>query len=435
MVGAGGRGLPAHAPARAGRRRTGAGANARGVARGGAPSSRSRSPGSARCRPRRWPRSRRRSAPGRHLLLAAPTGVGKTAAALYPARETRPRHRPPRRVPHRQDAAAAARGRDAASDADRRLAVDSDPRQGQDVRQPGGGLPRGFLPPRPRLRRQAGAARRASGAALRSAAPRTRTASSRSPTRPRCARSRSRSSSCAKPAPSCATTTTSSTPAIALFGLAAEGALEDTILVVDEAHNLVDRAREYFSPRLGRSAVREARRIVEGHRQKVCRDLDELLGGLDELIAQRGVRRPRRPRRKRGASSSIPARSPSSGSRSTPSSPRTSRSSATPSSGSPRTPWSTSCCRWRASPTCCRTAGASSSRWPSAPPAPSPTSGCASSAWTPRASPARRSLDRPAASRCPRPSSRSSSTATSSASTRTAPTPSACPRRSRRRTA
>ncbi|MDD5562294.1 MAG: ATP-dependent DNA helicase [Thermoanaerobaculaceae bacterium] len=75
-------------------------------------------------------------------------------------------------------------------------------------------------------------------------------------------------------------------PGIALFGLAAEGALEDTILVVDEAHNLVDRAREYFSPRLGRSAVREARRIVEGHRQKVCRDLDELLGGLDDLIAQ-----------------------------------------------------------------------------------------------------------------------------------------------------
>ncbi len=73
-------------------------------------------------------------------------------------------------------------------------------------------------------------------------------------------------------------------PAIALFGLADEGALEDTFLVVDEAHNLVDRAREYFSPRLGRSAVRAARRIVEGRRQKVCRDLDELLGSLDELI-------------------------------------------------------------------------------------------------------------------------------------------------------
>ncbi len=74
-------------------------------------------------------------------------------------------------------------------------------------------------------------------------------------------------------------------PTIALFGLADEGALEDTYLVVDEAHNLVDRAREYFSPRLGRAAVRQARAIVEGHRQKVCRELDDLLEGLDELIA------------------------------------------------------------------------------------------------------------------------------------------------------
>jgi DNA excision repair protein ERCC-2 len=76
-------------------------------------------------------------------------------------------------------------------------------------------------------------------------------------------------------------------PAIALFGLAAEGALEETFLVVDEAHNLVDRAREYYSPRLRRSAVMAARRLVEGHRQKVCRDLDDLLGDLEHVIEER----------------------------------------------------------------------------------------------------------------------------------------------------
>jgi DNA excision repair protein ERCC-2 len=76
-------------------------------------------------------------------------------------------------------------------------------------------------------------------------------------------------------------------PTIALFGLAEEGSLENTYLVVDEAHNLVDRAREYYSPRLSRAAVREARRLVEGHRHKVCRELDALLGDLDQLIAGR----------------------------------------------------------------------------------------------------------------------------------------------------
>ena len=76
-------------------------------------------------------------------------------------------------------------------------------------------------------------------------------------------------------------------PTIALLGLAREGSLEDTYLVVDEAHNLVDRAREYYSPRLSRATVQEARRLVEGHRHRVCRDLDSLLGELDRLISDR----------------------------------------------------------------------------------------------------------------------------------------------------
>lgn len=76
-------------------------------------------------------------------------------------------------------------------------------------------------------------------------------------------------------------------PAIALLGSPEDGGLEDTLLVIDEAHNLVDRAREYYSPRLARSTVQAARRLVEGYRQKVCRDLDEVMGELEELITGR----------------------------------------------------------------------------------------------------------------------------------------------------
>jgi DNA excision repair protein ERCC-2 len=74
-------------------------------------------------------------------------------------------------------------------------------------------------------------------------------------------------------------------PTIALSGLADADSVEDTFLIVDEAHNLVDRAREYFSPRLGRRAVAAARDLVGGYRQKVCRELEEILAELDEAIA------------------------------------------------------------------------------------------------------------------------------------------------------
>lgn len=76
-------------------------------------------------------------------------------------------------------------------------------------------------------------------------------------------------------------------PAIALFGTPDDGGLEDTLLVIDEAHNLVDRAREYYSPRLARSTVQAARRLVEGYRQRVCRELEEVLADLEQLVAGR----------------------------------------------------------------------------------------------------------------------------------------------------
>lgn len=76
-------------------------------------------------------------------------------------------------------------------------------------------------------------------------------------------------------------------PTIALFGTPDDGGLEDTFLVIDEAHNLVDRSREYYSPRLARSTVQAARRLVEGYRQKVCRELEEVLADLEQLVAGR----------------------------------------------------------------------------------------------------------------------------------------------------
>ncbi|NCO69693.1 MAG: hypothetical protein GW878_04110, partial [Acidobacteria bacterium] len=73
-------------------------------------------------------------------------------------------------------------------------------------------------------------------------------------------------------------------PAIALGGLADEASLEDTYLVIDEAHNLLDRAREYHSPRLGLRGIEAARALIDGRRAKVCCDLVDVLGEVAELI-------------------------------------------------------------------------------------------------------------------------------------------------------
>jgi len=73
-------------------------------------------------------------------------------------------------------------------------------------------------------------------------------------------------------------------PAIALFAGGDRSEIDGSYLIIDEAHNLVDRAREYFSPRLSRQAIGEARRTIEGYRQRVCRDLDELLGELEQYL-------------------------------------------------------------------------------------------------------------------------------------------------------
>lgn len=73
-------------------------------------------------------------------------------------------------------------------------------------------------------------------------------------------------------------------PAIALFGRPEDGQLAETILVVDEAHNLVDRAREYFSPRLSRRLVASALALLQPYSARVCVKLREVLAELEETI-------------------------------------------------------------------------------------------------------------------------------------------------------
>lgn len=75
-------------------------------------------------------------------------------------------------------------------------------------------------------------------------------------------------------------------PGIALFGRPDAGGLGDLILVVDEAHNLVDRAREYFSPRLSRALVAQALAVTSPFTVKVCRDLTAILQELDRTLSE-----------------------------------------------------------------------------------------------------------------------------------------------------
>lgn len=73
-------------------------------------------------------------------------------------------------------------------------------------------------------------------------------------------------------------------PNVSLGSLVGDGALDDTYLIIDEAHNLVERAREYYSPRLGTAALAQARRVVEGYSARVCQQLVELLARLEGLV-------------------------------------------------------------------------------------------------------------------------------------------------------
>ena len=131
---------------------------------------------------------------------------------------------------------------------------------------------------------------------------RTRTRSTKRPAPTRSAPSKSASTCSPRSTWWCATTTTSSTRPSASARVLDGGALRDAVLVIDEAHNLVDRSREYYSPTCS------IRRLSSGPavpRKPGQRRLPHLLGARSrssaELIARdrRATRSTRRPGRRR----------------------------------------------------------------------------------------------------------------------------------------
>ena len=78
-------------------------------------------------------------------------------------------------------------------------------------------------------------------------------------------------------------------PDIGLAAILNRGALRDAVLVIDEAHNLVDRSREYHSPELASSLLDRARAFLETRDNAVFRELrvlvDELAGVVADAVA------------------------------------------------------------------------------------------------------------------------------------------------------
>ena len=72
-------------------------------------------------------------------------------------------------------------------------------------------------------------------------------------------------------------------PTIGLRALVHGNALRDSVLIIDEAHNLVDRSREYYSPELRVDQLERARAFLENRSHQV---FDELRVLIEELIAQ-----------------------------------------------------------------------------------------------------------------------------------------------------
>lgn len=73
-------------------------------------------------------------------------------------------------------------------------------------------------------------------------------------------------------------------PYVALSHFAAESDLSDTILVIDEVHNLLDRGRGYLSPVLSSAAARRAAEAVARLGDPVSYALEDLCLGLGQLL-------------------------------------------------------------------------------------------------------------------------------------------------------
>lgn len=62
----------------------------------------------------------------------------------------------------------------------------------------------------------------------------------------------------------------------------------DDVLIVDEAHNLVERSREYYSPRLSRAQLRAARESLGGVGRSLAREIRGLVEEVHELLDRLG---------------------------------------------------------------------------------------------------------------------------------------------------
>ncbi len=74
-------------------------------------------------------------------------------------------------------------------------------------------------------------------------------------------------------------------PGIGLSALLSRGALRSAVLVIDEAHNLVDRSREYYSPELDSSLLERARAFLLGRDNPLFAELRGLVEELASLLS------------------------------------------------------------------------------------------------------------------------------------------------------
>jgi DNA excision repair protein ERCC-2 len=76
-------------------------------------------------------------------------------------------------------------------------------------------------------------------------------------------------------------------PTIGLAALLHGDALQDAVLIIDEAHNLVDRSREYFSPEISTDLLARAQRFLETRSNEVFGDLAGLVEELSGEVVKR----------------------------------------------------------------------------------------------------------------------------------------------------
>jgi DNA excision repair protein ERCC-2 len=75
-------------------------------------------------------------------------------------------------------------------------------------------------------------------------------------------------------------------PNIGLKAILHGGALRDAVLVIDEAHNLVDRSREYYSPALEMPLLETAKGYLQSRDNAVFRHLRELVDELASVVGE-----------------------------------------------------------------------------------------------------------------------------------------------------